>query len=112
MLAWAANTFTADVACDRRERAFRAIEEALELAQACGLSQEDVDRVTERVFDREPGQIDLEIGQSAMSLAILSEVHGIDMPLAMIMEFNRVQTIPKEEFEKRHAEKVEAGIAI
>jgi len=52
---WAVDTF-GPIAKDRVERATRFVEEATELAQACGVSEARMRAVVERVYSRPPGQ--------------------------------------------------------
>lgn len=111
MLEWACDTFTIEVAMDRRERALRMIEEAIELAQACGLEIPDLGIVISRVYDRPAGEPVKEIGQAGMCLALLAELYDCDLPYEMCREFMRVQSIPKDEWARRHAAKVELGMA-
>ena len=110
MLKWASDTF-GRVALDTNERALRFLEEAIELAQACGVSVEEALTVATRVYARQAGNYYKELGQSAMTLAVLAEWLGIDVDDALLCEWRRIQTIPHEEWARRHSEKVEAGIA-
>lgn len=109
-LTWAHETF-GEIALDRRERAMRFLEEAIELAQAAGLSIEVIDKIMWRVYQRQPGDMKKEIGQALATLELLAKATGIDADAEATKEFYRVQSVPKEEWAKRHGAKVALGIA-
>jgi hypothetical protein len=62
-LMWAQETF-GDVALDPRERVLRFLEEAVELAQAMGVSMDTTDALVARTYRREPGDPVREMGQA------------------------------------------------
>lgn len=109
-LMWAKETF-GDVALDARERALRFLEEAIELGHAMGIDVDTVLAIVDRVYDREGGNIPREIGQAQMTLECLAKAIGVDADVEATNEFYRIQAIPKEEWERRHAAKVALGIA-
>lgn len=109
-LEWTVETFGA-IGLDRQERAKRLLEEAMELAQAEGVSDLVVGRLLARVYARPPGDTQREIGQAMFTLAVLAANLGMNAVEAFHEEFNRVRNIPKAEWAKRHAAKVEVGIA-
>lgn len=109
-LAWAAETF-GPVALKRKERLLRFTEEAIELAHADGLKRAELDRLIERVYSRAPGHVWREIGQVQACLETYAESIGTSSDEQARKEFDRVRAIPKEEWQKRHAAKVELGIA-
>lgn len=110
ILEWAANTF-GSLALDTRERSLRFIEEAIELAQACQITPEEIQSTVTRVYSRERGDPHKETGQAYMTLAALAEWLRIDLNDALLREWRRVQGVPLEEWVKRHNAKVELGIA-
>lgn len=109
-LEWAAATF-GPIARDRRERGLRFLEEALEVAQACGVEKEVTDKLVERAYSRPPGDLDKELGQAQACLAMLSFVADADAMANAKAEFARCKVIPKAEWDKRHAAKVAIGVA-
>jgi hypothetical protein len=110
-LAWAVNTF-GSIARDRGERVARFIEEALELAQAEGFPRHAVAFICNRVYSRAPSEfVAREVGQAQATLECLAENIGLSADAEAAREFARVQTIPKEEWQRRHAAKVAAQIA-
>lgn len=109
-LAWTVETF-GTISVDRQERAKRVLEEAMELAHAEGVPDLVVHRIEARVYSRPMGEVKREIGQTMFTLAVLAANLGFDAVEEFYAEFNRVRNIPKAEWTKRHAAKVEVGIA-
>jgi hypothetical protein len=109
-LAWAADTF-GPIALKRSERLLRFIEEAVELAHADGMKRADLERLIERVYSRAPGHVCREIGQAQACLETYAEAIGASADEQAAKEFDRVRTIPKSEWTKRHAAKIAVGIA-
>lgn len=109
VLVWAIATF-GPVAADRRERAMRFVEEAIELAQSCGLDRRTIDAIAERAYSRRAGTLDRELAQAGMTLEALAENIGFDLSRLIGDEFNRVREVPKEEWARRHAAKTAIGI--
>lgn len=77
---WMRECFVRPDAMAPEQRAFRFIEEALELVQAVGTSKADVLRLVEYVYGRLPGDDDQEIGGVLVTLA------GLATSRALIME--------------------------
>lgn len=109
-LAWATDIF-GDIAADDMERTRRFIEEALELAHAMGLPLKSVDAISARVYSRPRGTIPQEIGQAQATLECLAENMNLSADREAYLEFDRVRTIPKSEWKRRHDAKVAIGIA-
>ena len=109
-LRWAVSTF-GEIAEDKEERAMRFIEEAVELVYAIGLTSGTLAKIANRVYGRPRGERWQEVGQAQLTLELLAEVYGINPQLRAAIEFERIQAIPKEEWERRHQAKVTAGIA-
>jgi hypothetical protein len=68
------------------------LEEAVELAQAVGLTHEDVVKVSEYVMSRPAGTIHEEVGGVGMTLMALAEVAGFDTNSAIGAALTRVDT--------------------
>jgi hypothetical protein len=109
-LKWAVSIF-GEGAQDMEERAMRFAEEAVELVNAIGLSEDVVHAIVQRVYSRKKGERGKEMGQAMLTLELLAECIGVDPHRCADVEFARVQAIPKEEWERRHKAKVELGIA-
>lgn len=110
ILEWAFGTF-GSIATYHDERLMRFLEEAVELVHAAGLPADAVSRITERVYSRPRGTLTREIGQAGMTLEALAANSGVSVDTEIEREFERVKSIPKEEWNKRHSAKVAIGIA-
>lgn len=109
-LAWAVSMF-GEIARDPKERALRFLEEAVELGQAAGISKLELGKILARVYSRPAGNIAKEIAQSRACLDLLAHIVGVDPAAASAAELDRVRSIPKQEWTRRHQAKVEAGFA-
>jgi hypothetical protein len=109
-LDWAHKTF-GDVALDPRERTMRFLEEAIELAHASEIDKGALWAIIIRVYSRPAGERNREMGQALATLELLGKAAGVDIDNEATIEFYRVQTIPPEEWARRHAAKIAAGIA-
>jgi hypothetical protein len=110
ILAWAVASFGA-VARNRDERAARLAEEAIEVAQAEGVSLEVIQRIAARVYSRPAGEIGREIGGVALTLEALAENLGRSADADCETELARVLAKPADHWRTKHAEKVAAGTA-
>lgn len=109
-LGWAVVTF-GSIAADERERVMRFVEEAIEVGHAAGIETGVLGRIVDRVYSRPTGDLQLEMAQAGLCLGTLAAKIGLDLRVAEAEEFTRIQAIPKEEWERRHAAKVALGIA-
>lgn len=110
-LQWARSTF-GPVATLRGERLMRFVEEAIELAHADNMERATFDAIANRVYARPQGEIAKEIGQVQACLETFAENIGESADLLAEREWQRVQRIPKVEWERRHAAKQAIGIAL
>jgi hypothetical protein len=76
---WAEHCFGAVIARDKTERNYRFLEEALELVQSTGMTQDDAHQLVDYVFGRPVGDPKQETGGTLVTLALLCEAHGISM---------------------------------
>lgn len=88
---WAHVTFKSDV-LDIQERAYRFGEEALELMQSIGISREDLHKLIDYVYNREPGEKKQEIGGVVTTLAVLASVHDLSVEECAVKELDRIWT--------------------
>lgn len=109
-LQWAVDMF-GPIALDAEERAMRFLEEAIELGHSLGISHVTTQAIVRRVYDRDKGDVCREIGQAHITLEVLARAINVDADAEATKEFQRVQTIPKAEWERRHAAKRAIGIA-
>ena len=63
---------------DVEERCLRHVEEAIELAQSCGVPRQVVDRVTNYVYGRPAGSPRQEVAGSLITLLAAAECLGVD----------------------------------
>lgn len=110
-LSWAVEVF-GPVAKLRSERLLRFVEEAIELAHAEGMEREVFNRVADRVYSRPAGDTPKEIGQAQACLETFAENIGLSSAAEAQREWERVQSIPREEWARRHAAKQALGIAL
>jgi hypothetical protein len=109
-LAWAIEVF-GPIAADRHERAVRFLEEAVELAQVEGVSEEMIRAVATRVYRRPAGYLHKEIGQALVTLEVLAENVGVCADDEAAREWRRVRQSDPEEHRQRFAAKIAIGIA-
>lgn len=110
-LRWARTVF-GPVALLRSERLLRFAEEAIELAHADGMERQTLDAIANRVYSRERGDVNKEIGQAQATLELYAENLGLSSDSLAQIEWERVQKISPEEWARRHAAKVALGIAL
>lgn len=110
IMEWAERNFGA-VARSRAERAARCVEEAIKVAQAERLPIEVLLKIVHRVYGRPSGDIIQEIGGLFITMEALAEVAGLDAEQCAQAEYGRIVSLPREHWERKHAEKVAAGIA-
>ena len=86
---WAMLAFGEFIAKNKTERNLRFIEEAVELVQACGATEEHVLRIVRHVFSRPPGDREQEVGGTLVTLSALCEAQGIDIEFVSEVELAR-----------------------
>ena len=101
---WAVECFGKADAFNETMRVFRFLEEALELAQACGCNRAAAERVLAYVYDRPAGEPKQEVGGTMVSLAVLCEAFGMNMSDCAEDEYSRVLG-KVEQIRSRHAAK-------
>jgi NTP pyrophosphatase (non-canonical NTP hydrolase) len=89
---WMLQCFGEEIAADQVERNHRFVEEALELAQACGCTRSEAEQLLAYVFDRPSGERNQEVGGVMVTLAALCTAHRIEMEEAGEKELARVWT--------------------
>lgn len=86
---WALSAFGDAVVLSQDERTFRFAEEAIELAQARGLSREQVMHLVDHVYNRPKGNQAQEVGGVMVTLAVLCYQADISMDDAGWLELHR-----------------------
>lgn len=89
---WMSECFSLRSQTKKRERAFRFLEEALELFQSMGCSKEEARELVDYVFNRPVGEPRQEVGGVMITLAALCNAADINLHFAAIDELNRVNT--------------------
>lgn len=107
---WGERAFGRDHIRDRRVRALRFAEEAVELAQALGVPKEQVARLVDVVYSRPAGEDIQEIGGSMVCLAVLCDTLGVDIDQAFEKEVRRVLAKSPEHFAERNKQKLDLGL--
>lgn len=113
MFDWAQIVFASTQGGDagfRAARARRFLEEAVELAQAIGVTAEEVTAIRDYVFGRSAGEPRQEIGGTMLTLNCLAQAVGVSVAEAEHAEWARVLAKPVTHFQQRDREKQHAGI--
>ena len=76
---WAREAFGNTVVDNQRERAARFIEEAIELAQAVDLVEEEVVDIAYSVYCKPMGEVAQEIGGTMVTLGVLTRIMQLDL---------------------------------
>lgn len=109
-LGWALDIFPREQVIDRRERAIRFLEEAQELAQTQGVTEDDNARLGRRVWSRPVGEVWQEIGGAQFCLFSLAENLGMSAISCAEQDLFRVKSMDPEHFRRKNAEKVVDGV--
>lgn len=107
---WSRETFGDEVTRDRKERVLRVLEEAIELAQAEGVTSEEAHRLVDYVLARPPGKAAQELGGVRLTLLIYASAAGFSADTAELAELERVLAKDPEVFRQRNREKRDAGV--
>lgn len=102
---WLVECFGNRIADSKRERNQRFLEEALELVQACGMTRGDAQAILNDVFDnKQPGEINQEIGGVMVCLAALCRVQKANMEICGEAELQRIWPL-MDKIRTKHAAK-------
>jgi hypothetical protein len=107
---WARSTF-GEANIGPHERLRRFIEEAVELAQAGGLTREQIEAIVQHVYAKPPGVPQQEAGGVGVTLLAYCQAMGFSADASESAEVERVLAIDPAYFRRRHDMKAEAGIA-
>lgn len=111
---WVVRTFGLPNLTDRRERARRIVEEAIEVAQSEGIDEARVRRLVERVYSRPVGMIGDEIGGLLLTIAAWQANTPSMSPFVEAERLLSTKLEPgdPERFRAKHADKVAAGVGL
>ncbi len=87
---WLLECFGEAIAVDGMERNHRFLEEALELVQACGCTEDEAIKLVAYVYGRPIGERSQEVGGVMVTLAALCLAHKLDMHGAGETELERI----------------------
>ena len=107
---WGCRCFGADHMTNRPLRALRFAEEAIELAQACGVSEDKALEVVKIVYSRPRGLAHQEVGGSMVTLTVLCHALGIDLEDAFESEIRRCLAKDPAHFAERNKQKLDLGL--
>lgn len=102
--AWMLACFGTDITNDRTERAYRFLEESVELVQSLDVTREEAHRLVDYTFDRPKGETAQEVGGVAVTLATLCTMAGVNLKDAAEAELARVWT-KVDQIRAKHASK-------
>jgi NTP pyrophosphatase (non-canonical NTP hydrolase) len=108
---WAARVFGA-CTLSPMERALRILEEAIEVAQAAGVSEDTTRRMADRVYSRSMGVLRDEVGGLLVTALAMCEVLGVDGDELERDEMERVLSLPESFVREKHDAKVRQGLAL
>lgn len=111
VLKWVGETF-GERSLAPLERVLRVLEEAVELAQAEGMTLDRARAVVDYVFNKPPGDPSQEVGGLGVTLLAYCASRGFSADAAEELERRRVLDIDPEYFRARHNVKADAGIAV
>lgn len=110
--AWVREALGEESATNVPERSLRTAEEALELAQACGVDAATLHRLVDYVFSRPVGKPAQEIAGTLVTLYSAAAALGVDADAAFEEEYKRIcKPEVVERVRRRQAEKREALVA-
>ena len=87
---WMAECFGPEISADIIDRNHRFLEEALELVQSKGCTQQEAHQLVAYVYGRPQGDVNQEVGGVMVTLAALCLAAGVDMHAAGETELERV----------------------
>jgi NTP pyrophosphatase (non-canonical NTP hydrolase) len=107
---WGMRCFGHEHMTNPKVRALRFLEEAAELAQACGVDEEKALACIEIVYGRPIGSPQQELGGCMVTLSVLSLSLTMDLESCFEREIRRCLSKTPEEFAKRNQDKLDLGL--
>jgi hypothetical protein len=95
---------------NKQIRALRMVEEAIETAQAMGVSRKVMQHTLDHVYNRPVGDPIQEIGGVLLTTSVLCTAIGWGMTSVFAKELDRCLSLPPEKFAARNQEKINLGI--
>ena len=106
---WGVECFGAEHMADKKVRALRLLEEAIEFAQSVGVPEGKCAELAAYVYSREPGIPVQELGGIGVTWLVAADALNTSAELALETEIARISQKPPSHFTARNQEKVEAG---
>jgi len=88
---WVVQCFGTSAADSKQERGYRFLEEALELAQAGGVTEAEARAMVAHVYSRPVGELVQEVGGSVLTLAALCAAYCVNLEAAAVAELTRAK---------------------
>jgi hypothetical protein len=107
---WGVRCFGLDHMKDRKVRALRLVEEAIELCQAVEVPAEQVQRAVTMVYERPPGAAYQELGSVLLTSIVMAHCMGLDLDAVLGNEICRCLKKSPEEMRARNEEKINLGL--
>jgi hypothetical protein len=105
-------TFSVKNMHDPWERSMRVVEEALEFAQANGLTETIVVMLLRRVYSRPEGSKLNEAAGLGVTLLAWCRCHGVVLDDLLLTEMSRIAGMDREKFRAKQREKARAGLGL
>lgn len=112
VFAWALETFGENRIRDTKERAFRLLEEVIELVQAEDVPMERVLELVGYIYSRKKGTVAEELGNVGVTLLVYAEAAEQSADAREAAEVARVTSIDKDTWAKRYRRKVVDGMTL
>ena len=109
-VAWGVRCFGFDHMNDRKVRALRMVEEAIELCQAVGVHKNQVELCVDVVYSKEPGDPLQELGGVVVTASVCAAEMGTDIDTVFLDELQRCLAKSPEHFAKRNENKLAMGL--
>ncbi len=110
---WVVEMFGEESLSDKDERVLRVLEEALELAQALGITREKASSLADRVYSRPVGEPVQKVSGVGITIFAMAESLGVDALQVMETEYARISDPNlKTKILKKHLDKVAAGFGL
>lgn len=98
------------VGLEPKERGLRCAEEAIELGQALTVDREAMHKLVDHVYDRPVGDPVEEIGGVMICVQAAASILGISINDQADKEWERINTLPQEHFDRATERKAAAGV--
>lgn len=90
-LNWSLACFGERITDDKVERNHRFLEEALELVQSAGCTEDEANQLVKYVFGRPKGEIKQEVGGVMVTLFALGNAHRLNIQACAVQEIFRIR---------------------